>query len=466
MSGATVQRRLAEFVASAPAGWAMPGAAPVIRQAWLDTFAVSVAGWSSHVSTSVRAYRDSIVAPSATLTRSCSPDLAALVDAVTAHALDYDDVAPAWRGHPSCVLFPVLTALGSLKDLTGNDVVNAYAVGFEVGARLGEALAGRHYEKGWHATSTIGVVAAAAAGSRLLGLSAAASCNAIGLALTQASGLQAAFGSDAKALQAGFAAAGAVRACLLAANGVGCTDSVLDGPKGFLDLYTDGWSNAEALDRLGQVTPAIVELGIEVKLYPICYAAHRAIEAALQLRTEVGPELAAIAAIEIEGSPGAHTPLLTRLPTNAQEALFSVEYGVATALCDGAVRLGSFSDEMRDRAEIQSLMAHSRAYEVAHKGPFRSATVRLRLADGTVHERAVGRAASGPPVPGAFAAKVNDCLSAAGVAHESRAVSELFAGDLGVPVRRMLASGPHERILQWFAARDAAPQHQWSPRNA
>src|ERR1022692_4680631 len=256
MSVRSAQYQLAEFVASAPLDWGMTDTVAIVQQAWLDTFAVSVAGVSTSVSRGILTYAETLGGAGRTRPwlsrRLYPPETSALVDAAMAHVLDYDDVAASWRGHPSCVLFPALMALAVQCDATGRDVLRAYVLGFEIGAYLGAALTGRHYEKGWHATSTIGVVAATAAGCRLLGLPAHATCDAIGLALAQASGMQASFGSDVKSLQAGFAAAGAVRACVLAASGIGSNDTVLDGPKGFADLYADrGWAGATSMVELG-----------------------------------------------------------------------------------------------------------------------------------------------------------------------------------------------------------------------
>ena len=461
MSARSAQRQLAEFVASAPIGWGMTEAAPIVRQAWLDTLAVSIAGVRTGVSRGVLAYADALGGAGRThpwlSPRLCTPDTAALVDAAMAHALDYDDVTPAWRGHPSCVLFPALTALAVQCDATGQDVLRAYVVGFELGAHLGDALTGRHYEKGWHATATIGVVAATAAGCRLLRLPAHITCHAIGLALAQASGMQASFGSDAKALQAGFAAAGAVRSCVLAANGIGSTETNLDGPKGFVDLYADGWAAAAPMAELGLGPTAIVRRGIEMKLYPMCYAAHRAIEAALALR-EAGPvDVGSIDSIEIEGSPGAHTPLLPRLPSNEQEARFSVEFGVACALLDGGVRLGSFTYGMRARPEVQALMHRSRAREVSGTSTPRSACVRIRRRDGRVQERLVNRPANGSIDEGALMSKVVDCLDSVGVADEAPAIRAMFDNGLATPVAAMMASEPLARIRERISVSQRSP---------
>ncbi len=461
MTAHRIQRQLAEFVVSAPPGWGMSEVAAIVRHAWLDTLSVSIAGARTGVARGVLAYAGTLGVDGAThpwlSTQQCSLETAALVDAVMAHALDYDDVTPAWRGHPSAVVFPALGVLARHGHATVDDVVQAYIVGFEVGAQLGRMLAGRHYERGWHSTSTIGVIAATAAGCRLLRLSTNATSAAIGFASAQASGVQASFGSDAKPLQAGFAAAGAVRACLLAASGIGAGDTILDGPKGFIELYSDGRADDPAVAELGALPTAITRHGIEMKRYPICYAAHRAIDAALEIRNECAIDPDAIEGIEIEGTPTAHQPLLLQLPSNAQEARFSVEFGVACALLDGGVRLGSFTQDLYARSQLQALMQRSHACEVEGAPTPRRATVRVRMHDGRVHERTVGDPGSGGDLADARMRKVIDCLESAGVADEAAGLYALFENEGAMPVTTMIARAPFARIRDQIDAIERSP---------
>ena len=79
-------------------------------------------------------------------------------------------------------------------------------------ARLGSALGWSHYSHGWHATCTAGAPAAAAAAAVSFGMGRDEIASAIALAVPAAGGVQRAFGSDAKALQVGFAAEAGVRA--------------------------------------------------------------------------------------------------------------------------------------------------------------------------------------------------------------------------------------------------------------
>ena len=112
-----------------------------------------------------------------------------------------------------------------------------------------------HYLAGWHATGTVGTFAAAAAAGRLLGLGPDAMEHALGLAATRAAGLKASFGTMAKPLHAGRAAAGGVLAALLAEQGFTAGVGAIEGHQGFAATQTTDFDeereDRELGDRLG-----------------------------------------------------------------------------------------------------------------------------------------------------------------------------------------------------------------------
>jgi 2-methylcitrate dehydratase PrpD len=143
---------IADTVGCAMAGIALPGVDPVLAMA-LDE------GGAGQASIFGRPER-------------LPASSAALVNGTAAHALDYDDISGALYGHPSAVLVPALFAGAERAGASGADVVCAYAGGYEIAAVAGRRLNPDHYDKGWHATATIGVLAAAGAVANLLKLSA------------------------------------------------------------------------------------------------------------------------------------------------------------------------------------------------------------------------------------------------------------------------------------------------------
>src|SRR4029079_1328841 len=128
----------------------------------------------------------------------------------------------------------------------------------------------RHYQRGWHCTSTLGTIGAAAAAARLLGLDESACEHALAIAASEASGLKENFGTMVKPLHAGLAARNGILAAQLAACGMTASAAAIEGPQGFLAAM-DGEhaSLAEYAADLGSRWE-IVETGITATLSPAC----------------------------------------------------------------------------------------------------------------------------------------------------------------------------------------------------
>src|SRR5215831_4400233 len=124
---------------------------------------------------------------------------AALANGVAAHALDFDDMCFVSMAHPSCALAPAGLAAGELAGASGRAVLDGYVVGFELECRLGMVMNPRHYHlRGWHCTSSIGTIGAAAAAARVLGLPHDATVHALGIAASLACGLKENLGTMVK----------------------------------------------------------------------------------------------------------------------------------------------------------------------------------------------------------------------------------------------------------------------------
>src|SRR5438034_9877544 len=230
-----------------------------------------------------------------------SPSDAAFANGVAAHAHDYDDMCFVSMAHPSCALVPAALAAAELAGGSGREVLDAYVAGFELECRLGLVMNPRHYhERGWHCTSSIGTLGAAAAASRLLGLDAPSTVHALGIAASLACGLKENIGSMVKPLHAGMAARNGVMAARLAKAGFTASEQSLDGPQGYLaamDSQKPPSALAEATGDLGSRWE-IVDTGVTVKLYPSCAATHPPLDALLGLKRRHNFAAADIAAID------------------------------------------------------------------------------------------------------------------------------------------------------------------------
>ena len=291
-----------------------------------------------------------------------SPLDAALVNGVASHALDYDDVSGTMGGHPSVTVIPAMIALGETLGSSGRDLVEAYVVGFETECRIARGVHFHHYDKGWHPTATLGIFGTVAAAARLLRFTVDQTAMALGLAASLASGLKANFGTMTKPLHVGHTARNGLFAALMVKQGFTANPGVLEARQGFLDVFNG--PGTYRIDRIlaDWYAPLEVEGGEPgLKPYPCCGSTHAAISRMIHLARSHDLKPADIASIEI-------MPHARRLPhTNNPDprtplaAKFSIQYVVARALADRAVRLEHFEGQAHFDPTIRALMAHTEA---------------------------------------------------------------------------------------------------------
>jgi len=249
------------------------------------------------------------------------------------HVLDFDDTYLPGIAHLSAPTAPAALAVAADLGLSVGDALDAHAAGFE--AIGGLSRAHRLYEGGWHPTAVCGAAGAARTAGRLLGLDDERAGAAERLALLQAGGLRAAFGSDGKSLQVGMAAAAGVQAARLAAGGAVITASVLDAPDGFAAAFG---AARDAGDR-----PAVEDNWI--KPWPCCLMSHSAIEAASDARERLADGPIAVTVHPVARRAAAYNDVQDGL-----QAKFSIPYLVAYVALRGEPDPSSFAgvdDEVR-----------------------------------------------------------------------------------------------------------------------
>ena len=335
-------------------------AAVAARNAVFDTVAAILSGVNEPASRTILRYKTTDGAPGpATVvgtTYRLSPASAALVNGTMGHALDYDDVLMSMRSHPSVVLVPAVLAVGEAQKSSGAEVLTAYLAGLEIVDKLGLLVGYAQVANGWHTTSTLGALGAAAAAGRLLKLPERQMRMAVGIAASMAGGLQKNFGTMTKPMHAGLAAHSGVMAAMLAADGFTASEDVLEGKRSYLEVLV---AKAEPARMLCFGSPfAVISPGLHVKRYPCCYATHRAIDAVFNLKSEYpGLDVNQIVSVTCLGPASAFNALIHDSPTNGLEGKFSMPYTVAAAFLDGRVSIHSFQDEMVRREAVRSFMA-------------------------------------------------------------------------------------------------------------
>ena len=118
-----------------------------------------------------------------------NPVTAALANAAAAHSLDFDDQHDSVRVHAFCVILPAVLAAVEAEErrVSGREFIAAVAIGVELFCRLGLACY-NSLGKGWHPTTALGNIAAAAATAQVFQLSAEQALHAMALGFVQLSG--------------------------------------------------------------------------------------------------------------------------------------------------------------------------------------------------------------------------------------------------------------------------------------
>ena len=439
--------RLAAFATNAtpPAG-----ARVRARAALVDTVGVTLAGAIEPAS---RIVQRAILSPAGGactvvgVRARASAEQAALANGTAAHALDYDDMCFVSMAHPSAPLVPALLAAAELTGASGARLLDAYVIGFEIETRFGRVMNPRHYQRGWHCTSTLGILGAAAGVSRLLGLDAPAIGHAIGIAASAAAGLKENFGTMVKPLHAGLAASNGVLAARLAQAGMSASAAAIDGPQGFLHaMDSEGDSLTGVLEDLG-TRWELLDTGVTVKLYPSCAGTHPTLDAILDLQREMRFMAEDVEAIEIGVDPITPTVLLYDRPSSGLEAKFSMPYCVAAAVTHGHVGLDTFDDgAVRDGA-LAALMSritmHVDPSLDPSAAPLTQARVTVRLRHGRVLVRAADGARGYPSRPGSdtdLDAKFLSCAARTlDAARATELLRHLHAFDASTDVRTVTA---------------------------
>jgi 2-methylcitrate dehydratase PrpD len=314
-----------------------------------------------------------------------------------AHARDFDDVSEVLHGHPSAVLVPAVLALGHRERASGADLVDAYLSGHEAIGRIAAGAADDQRARGWHTTSTIGVLGAAVAAARILRLSRERTLHALGIATSLASGVQANFGSMTKPLHAGWAAGNGVMAAELAAGGFEAGPRALRADASYLQVYGGRWRP----DPAGRT---YIDDGIRFKPYPCCGSATGLVDCALRLHAALAAEPpeggATITAVTCAILPQTDRTLRFRAPGRGDEARFSAEFCVAQALSGGRLTEWCFRDGYAERAAAVRPLMGAVAREIADETLFapnaKDVAVTVRMSDGRT-ETATSAAPKGHP---------------------------------------------------------------------
>lgn len=277
---------------------------------------------------------------------------AALAGGMCAHADETDDSHPVAFFHPGCAVVPAALAMAERAGASGGRLINAVALGYDVGARINLALdVERFYAENNFSTHSFGALfGAAAAAAALAGLNAAQCRWMLSFTAQQASGLGC-WARDTEHVEKAFDFGGmgaehGVAAATMVEAGMTGLDDVFSGPRNFFAAF--GGTPERIAQDLGQVFEI---MNANIKKWSVGSPCQALLDSLEALMAEHGL------------SPGAVTKMEARVPAveahvvdNREMPDICLQHLLALLLIDGGLSFDNTHDYARlDDPQVRAL---------------------------------------------------------------------------------------------------------------
>jgi 2-methylcitrate dehydratase PrpD len=356
---------------------------------------------------------------------------AALANGMLAHADETDDSHAPSRTHPGCAVIPSALAVAESVHATGEHLLKAVVLGYDVAARMNYALGPEEFAATSRSTHSFGgTFGAGAAAGALLGLDALQTRHLLSFCAQQASGIGCSVRDSEHIEKAfdfgGMPARNGATAATMAAAGFTGVDDVFSGERNFFEAYAPDAHPERLSEALGQRFE-IMETNI--KKWSVGSPAQSALDAmtALMQEEQVGP--GDIDSIQV------HLPARSaRTVDNAPMPDVNVQHLLAMLLIDGMLSFDTIHD--RERMEVPEILALRRritiipSEELMHARPRRQAIVDVKTRDGrslSRRTRAVRGSADNPMNQAEVEAKALDLIGSVLGTRRARAIVRAVA---------------------------------------
>jgi 2-methylcitrate dehydratase PrpD len=258
---------------------------------------------------------------------------ACLANSALFHGRAQEDTCGA--AHFGTILIPLLTALIETRRYPLDRLIPALVAGYEAGGLLEGAFAGQTTPGGFRSTATYGVVAAAAASARLMGLDAETTASAIANAASFTGGILQSFadGTDEWRYQPGIIARNGLAAAELARAGSVSAPLAIEGKSGFARSFARTDAPSDLAASLGTDWAT---LRVTFKPYPVCAFNQTPVTGALVLRDELGGEIPSAVRVRMNPYETGYAGMDATGPFNSiSGTLMSIPFCIATTLVHG-----------------------------------------------------------------------------------------------------------------------------------
>jgi len=323
------------------------------KEVLADTFSVIAAGAQED---EVKGLAKRLVDPKAKQVASLigsgtrtEPSKAAMINGTAGTFLELDEGNQFGRGHPGIHVAPAALAIAEEGRLSGQDLLTALVLGYEIGTRIGIACKIR---MSMHPHGTWGTVGAAVAVGKLMGYSEAAMkeminvSSSLGLATSRRTMLE---GGTVRNVYSGMSNFMGILAHQLVQSGF---TGEADGLKTvYGSVLSDTFSPEVMTDELGKRFEIARNY---FKMHACCRYNHGTLDALERILAQKPLKAGEIESVDVDTYSLA-AQLCDRNPQNMLAAKFSIPFAVATLLVHGRTDVSCFTPQAVRSDEVQAL---------------------------------------------------------------------------------------------------------------
>lgn len=370
--------------------------------------------------------------------------IAALINGISAHAVELDDGQRFGNIHPGAPVISSLLAVGEAYDSSLESIINGILVGYEVTIRLACSIQPGHKLMGFHATGPCGTIGAALGIATMLGFSREQMKSTLSAACTSASGILEMIEGDTQMMpyNAGKAASNAVVSAMTGFSGFKSPEDPLGGKRGFLKCFADNVN----LDILTNFSDGYYCLSNYFKPYAACGHCHASIEASLRLREKHLFRIDEIERIEVQTYKLALRGHDHTVIDGVNSARMSIPYAVATAITRGTAGIDDFGIEAINDSSLLELagkVSVSENEELTRQAPSKRMAIVTVITKGLSYREVVTFPKGQPENPMSLdeiVQKFYDCGHFAGMSEPLlKAVEEMVFMNGDVQVSRLMS---------------------------
>ncbi|HET7365043.1 MAG TPA: MmgE/PrpD family protein [Burkholderiales bacterium] len=419
MTVSAVMQRLATYIAQTPKKQLPPSVAEKTKHHVLDTVAAMVSGSRLRPGRKAIAYartrggtKEAGVVATSILT---TAENAALANGMLAHADETDDSHAPSLTHPGCGIVPAALAMAEREGASGEAVLRAVALGYDVGCRLTMALDAYQFREDGHSTHSFGpMFGAAGAAAVIARFNERQVRHCLSYTAQQAAGISCWMRDEEHIEKAfdfgGMPARNGVAAVTMVGHGFTGVEDAFSGERSFFVAYGRKAEPERLIDGLGERYEV---MNTNIKRWSVGSPIQAPLDALDVLMREhrVAADLVEQVIVRV-AHQGANTTDNRAMPDICMQHLCAV------MLLDGTVSFKAAHDEKRMRhpkvLALRKKVELRGDDELTRAMPSRQGIVELVLRDGTTlrhHMKAVRGTAENPMTRDEVDAKAYDLIA-------------------------------------------------------